>query len=291
MWCDRNLLGVKFDLDKPFLLWIWYIKTTRLLSLDIEGLWSTFEALLTRKQEILHITNIESIRPMIKALIYQGWSPKLLSFHLLPSLATLGCLGQQFLNNLATKKIWFASVSYTELSSSPPPNFKTLRKRNWKESQALAPWPKVALPSPRLALPRVKETSLSENIIDYFRPTLYLRPGRLGPRVVPLLQRTILQEPSRMPIIVKILGCGEPLSNLIPIRITQKILSSFPYNLYYLVDWENKLHLSNLPRKGLVWVTHVHWRIIHLWLQYLSGFLPLVKFRKWKGALAKLTVG
>ena len=125
-------------------------------------------------QEILHIINIDSILARLKALIYEGWSPKLLFLHLLPSLATLGCLGHQFPDKLATKKILSPRVSYAGLSSNPPPNLSTFQRWSWEKSQAPALGPKLALPSPNLALPRVKPTSLSNYIF------LILSPPCLG---------------------------------------------------------------------------------------------------------------
>jgi len=56
-------------------------------------------------QEILLIFIIDSILPKIKARTYQGWSLKLIFFHLLPSLAKLGYVGHQFPDKLAIKKI------------------------------------------------------------------------------------------------------------------------------------------------------------------------------------------
>lgn len=133
---------------------------------------------MTGNQEILLIFIIDSILPNIKALNYQGWSLKLIFFHVLPGLARLGYPGHHFSRQVSYQKIRSRRVACAGLSSSCPPILKPFRRWSSKKNQALASISKLALPFPRLVPHRVKTTSSRE--ISFFDPFPTLSKVRIS---------------------------------------------------------------------------------------------------------------
>lgn len=146
----------------------------------------------------------------------------------------LGHLGHHFPCKLPIQKVLSLSVSCTSFSLRYPPNMRPLRWWSCENIQALSSGSNFVLTSPKASTLLDQFKPLSgyyffnpfpyiaqvRDIIGFHTLLPYPKLGPLGPMWSHSFEKTILQEPSGIPISIRILGIGKFLHKSYPINLT-----------------------------------------------------------------------